>query len=418
MRKKTETIAWIVLMLSFVSCVLLAIGVPSGIKWYIHNATHALQVVVQPRAGIVAYQEKGLGLPNLITAEQRVIPRSHIALESDDAEALLLFYVPERPETPVSTLQLYGETDIVFVSAHTPRFTPSELPHQISLQVDASKELRVSVGGDDRSASLRIQTPQGEFDLEEGSYTLIVEENRTELTVNRGRALLPAPGKDDVFVMSDSQQVELTSDGLGEIHTTGGRREIVRAGDFNQPLERHWKIYTAAKEYNDQSDGTVTREGEDRTIARFERAGQGHIETGIVQELDQDVQDIRSLYVTVQLKVDSQSVPTCGENGTECPIMLRITYLDTQDGGHEWLQGFYTLAGGGYPTICPISICESRPQHIQVPQGAWYTYTSPDLIPLLRERGIEPATLLNLSIYASGHSFASAVDEVSVQIEK
>ena len=98
--------------------------------------------------------------------------------------------------------------------------------------------------------------------------------------------------------------------------------------------------------------------------------------------------------------------------------MLRITYLDTQDGGHEWLQGFYTLAGGGYPTICPISICESRPQHIQVPQGAWYAYTSPDLIPLLRERGIEPATLLNLSIYASGHSFVSAVDEVSVQIEK
>ncbi|RLC85005.1 MAG: hypothetical protein DRI37_08435 [Chloroflexi bacterium] len=418
MRKKTETIAWIVLTLAFISCVLLAIGVPWGINWYLHNATHALEVVLQPRAGVVAYQEKGVGLPNLIDVEQKVISRSRIALKSDDAEALLLFYVPERSETPVSTLQLYGETDIVFVSAHTPRFTASELPHQISLQVDTSKELRVSVGGGDRNASLHIQTPQGEFDLEEGSYTLIVEPERTELIVNKGRALLPAPGKDDTFVMSDSQQVELTADGLGEIRTTEGRREIVRDGDFEQPLERHWKVYMIAKEYNDQDDGTVTREGEERTSVRFERAGRGHIETGIVQELGQDVQDINSLYVTAQLKVDSQSIPTCGEYGTECPIMLCITYLDTQGGGHEWLQGFYTLAGGGYPTVCPISTCESHPQHIQIPQGAWYTYTSPDLIPLLRERGIEPATLLNLSIYASGHSFVSAVDEVSVQIEK
>jgi hypothetical protein len=142
----------------------------------------------------------------------------------------------------------------------------------------------------------------------------------------------------------------------------------------------------------------------------------GHIETGISQELDESVSDATSLFVTALLKVNQQSLPFCGADGTECPVMLRITYVDAQGGTHEWLQGFYSLVGGGYTNVC--AVCEGNPTHIEVPQGAWYTYTSPNLIQELRERGIEPATILNVDVYASGHSFFSEVDEVTLLLER
>ncbi|MDX9954966.1 MAG: hypothetical protein RBT75_12760 [Anaerolineae bacterium] len=196
---------------------------------------------------------------------------------------------------------------------------------------------------------------------------------------------------------------------------TGGQRNILRNGSFVQDMDPHWTIYTLAKERPDQSDGEALRP-EDREVVIFDRSGTGHIELGITQRLNQDVRGAESLYVTALLKVDNQSVPVCGANGTECPIMLRVTYLDTLGGLHEWLQGFYFLAGP-YLDVCSISICESQPQHIQIPQSAWFAYTSPDLIELFMERNLEPATIVSVDVYASGHTFTSEVDDVALLLE-
>ncbi|HRU93957.1 MAG TPA: hypothetical protein P5195_01815, partial [Anaerolineae bacterium] len=181
--KKPATIAWMVLLLSFIACLGLAIGTPLLVRWYLGNATYPLQVIIQPRGGIVGIQEKGRGDVALLSDMREVPRQSRIVLSSADAEAFLLFYLPMRPDTPVGTLQLYGETDLTFPSARTPRFTTrSELPHQLVLQVDVSRELRVNLGGDaDRTSDLQLQTPHGAVQLEDGSYTLAVDQDRTEI---------------------------------------------------------------------------------------------------------------------------------------------------------------------------------------------------------------------------------------------
>ncbi len=415
--KKPATIAWMVLLLSFIACLGLAIGTPLLVRWYLGNATYPLQVIIQPRGGIVGIQEKGRGDVALLSDMREVPRQSRIVLSSADAEAFLLFYLPMRPDTPVGTLQLYGETDLTFLSARTPRFTThSELPHQLVLQVDVSRELRVNLGGDaDRTSDLQLQTPHGAVQLEDGSYTLAVDQDRTEIIVRQGRARIPDPADGALLSLVSSQRVELTDAGLGEIHI-GGQRNILRNGDFVQSLDPHWTAYVLAKERPDQSDGVVLRPP-DRDVVTFDRTGVGHIELGITQRLNQDVRGVTALYVTALLKVDQQSVPVCGANGTECPVMLRVTFLDTQGGFHEWLQGFYYLSGS-YSNTCPISICESQPQHIQIPQSAWFAYTSPDLIGLMRERNLTPATLLSVDVYASGHTFTSEVDDVALLVEE
>ncbi len=417
MLRKPETTAWIILLLSFVAFLALVTGIPLLSRWYLRNATYPLQVIIQPRGGVVGIQEKGRGDVTLLGDLREVPTQSRIVLSSSDAEALLLFYVPTRPDIPVGTLQLYGETEVTFLSARTPRFESySDLPHRLSLQVSTSRELRVNVGGDDeRSSDLQLQTPHGNLQLSGGSYTLAVDQERTDIAVRQGQARIPDPDEAGVALLLNSlQRVELTATGLSDIRT-GGQRNILRNGSFVQDMDPHWTIYTLAKERPDQSDGEALRP-EDREVVIFDRSGTGHIELGITQRLNQDVRGAESLYVTALLKVDNQSVPVCGANGTECPIMLRVTYLDTLGGLHEWLQGFYFLAGP-YLDVCSISICESQPQHIQIPQSAWFAYTSPDLIELFMERNLEPATIVSVDVYASGHTFTSEVDDVALLLE-
>lgn len=403
--------------IAFTSCLALAVGGPLLTRWYILNATFPLQVLIQPRAGIVGVQEKGRGDVALIGESREIPPQSRIILSSDDAEAFLLFYLPSQPEAPVCAVQLYGQTDLAFAVAETPRFERySILPHHISIQVTTSRDVRATVGGEgERATRLLVEIPQTELVLEDGAYTLSVDSLRAEIAVRQGLARIP-DGEAGVLMLEDSQRAEITTEGIENIFT-GGQRNIVRNGDFDQDIDTHWATYSLAKERADQSDGSIVRSSGERKTVKFERIGVGHIEIGITQRLNQDVSGIQALYLTALVKVDSQSIPVCGANGTECPIMLRLTYLDQQGGAHEWLQGFYAQSGGDYTDICPISICESRPQHIQAPQGAWFAYSSPDLIALLRERDIEPAVIQAIDIYASGHSFVAEVDEISLLIE-
>lgn len=401
--------------LAFVSCIVLAIGTPASIRWFIFNATQPLKVMLLPRDGIVTFQPGGRGPQEVINDSVEVSPQSRIELSSNDAEALLLFYPQQEPEAPVSTLQVNGETALTFRAARTPLFERSKLPNHISIRVDASRRLQISVGADGRASLLEIATPQSTVKLEEGTYNLAVDAERTELIVSRGRAHIPDPVENETIVLTDAQFVELTAEGRGEIRSSS-RRDVLRNGDFSRPLDRYWETFTLRKQFAEESDGQVTRTESNRDSVAFERNGVGHIEVGISQDLNQDVQGIKTLHVTALLRVDEQSIPLCGIAGTECPVMLRVTYLDNQGGRHEWLQGFYALIGSGYSDTC--TLCEGSPQHIQVPAQSWYPYTSPDLLPLLSERGAEPATILSIDLYAAGHTFRSAVDEIAILIEE
>ncbi len=414
MPKKPETIAWIVLILSFLTCLLLAVGTPVSIRWYILNATRPLSVALQPNSGTIVYQPKGSGNPVLVT---EALTNSDLPLHSRiklaaDAEALLLFYPSGDTQAPVSTVQLYGETELVFLNASTPRFPNSPLPHQITLQATQGR-IRLSVGGDERPTTLHFQTPQGAVDLDEGAYTLIIGSERTEVLVSTGRARIPNPASGETFVLTDLQRIELTSQGLGEIAVGG--RNLLRNGNLEQPLDTPWTTYTKDIQFIDENGGTIRQTGQERKIVILERYGRGHAETGLEQTVNQDIRGAQSLKVTARLRVDVQDLPLCGTLGTECPLMIRMTYTDQQGGTHEWLQGFYAMEGNTpYTAICIQ--CEGNPVHIKIPQGAWYAYESPDLLPLLKERGIVPAAIRTVTIYGSGHTYVASIDEIAVLV--
>jgi hypothetical protein len=333
-----------------------------------------------------------------------------------DGDALLLFYHPDETETPIATIQLYNETDIAVGGARTPRFSFSPLPHQIDIQAERALNMQVTVSGNGRAANLSIQTPQGPVDMGEGSFKLVVDDLATDISVSAGRVKVFDPATGERPLVVALQRTQITHEKLGEIYV--GERDLLhnRNGDFNEPIEETWHVYTDTAE-PDQPGGIVhqSRIGEDNRIVSIERGGTGHAATGIRQEINRDIRGVSSLRVQAEVRVDTQTLPVCGSVGSECPLMLRIHVLDQESGTpSEWLQGFYAVPGDN-PEYC--AICPSKAKHIQVPGlGVWYTYQSDDLLPVLREQGIDPATLLSVEIEAQGHVYGSAIDEIAILV--
>lgn len=417
--KKVQRTAWIILLLASFTCLILAIGTPLSVRWFVLNSTRPLVVVIQPRSGIVSQQQSGSATSVLINDDTEIRHDSILTL-SENGDAFLLFYHPdtygtEEMSMPIATVQLFGRTEITIETAQTPRFASSKLPHRVMLYIQRGSNTQISVENNERPTTLFIRTPHGNVEMDQGAYTVVVERDQTEFSVNNGRAYLTDPTSEDRPVLTDLQRVELTTDGIGEIFI--GERDILRTrnGDFEEPLESTWEVYTRTGD--PAEDGGLLRQTtvqDGHRIVLLTRVGQQFAETGITQEINQDIHGAKSLQVRARVRVDVQTLGTCGSQGSECPIMLRIKYTDQSGAVREWLQGFYAIEGEDEP-FCPS--CEWQARQIKVAQpGVWHNYESPDLLPLFQELGIEPATIYRVDIYASGHTYGAAIDEIAILV--
>lgn len=418
MLKKTEHLAWLILIGALLTCFFFTIGTPLGIRQYILHSTHPLDVKLQPRGEAVTLQKPGSSIKALVSGDTEVVERDRITLSSN-ASAFLLFYEDLHSTTvitpqPFITLQFYGYTDVSIESARTPRFAVSRLANLVILDFQRGTNTHITIEDSPRASRMRLQTPHGVIEAEKGTYTIVVGNNRTEFSVAVGNASIQdASGK--TFALVSTQRVELTKAGAGEIQA--GERNIMqnRNGDFEEPLEDYWEIKTSA--LPGESGGTVRQfPPNEQQIILFERQGENPAKTAIIQEINQDIRGAQSLRIRARIRVDMQTLAVCGSNATECPIMILVYITDSNiNAPREWLQGFYTKPGTDEP-FC--AVCRDwNPKQIQVPQAnIWYDYESEDLLPLLRERGFEPSAIRSVEINASGHTYNAAIDDIAILV--
>ena len=324
MLKKTENLAWFVLILSFLACLAMGAGVPLGIRWFILNNTRTLKVLLQLRSGSVTYWAPRSNSPVLLTENAEIRQGSKIAL-SNNADVLLLFYLPDEPESPIITAQLYGRTELTIVHAKTPRYIVSELPNMVGLYVNQVSNMQPSVTANSRLTQLEAATPHGTINMDEGAFIIVVSPGRTEFTVKSGQASIPDPVTGDNLGLTRLQRIQMTDEGLGNLFI--GERDVLysRNGSFDGPLTEYWDIYTD-KAFAEEADGTVrqTKTGDGVNLILFSRVGKSHAVTGISQQIDQDIRGVTSLKVRTRVRVDAQTLPGCGSLGTECPIMIQL----------------------------------------------------------------------------------------------
>jgi hypothetical protein len=406
--EQRQRLAWIVLVLSFAACVGLAAAVPIGGGAYVQNSRRPLSVTVQANQGTVGVRY-GDGETSALFAGQQsqaLDPTGEVLTNVTDT-ALVLFETPNAQQL-LARLQVYGNTSVTIDEASSPRFEASSLGHSLALTLNSGRMLITIPDSLARAFNLTIDLPQGELVLTSpGQYSVITSNAESQLSVIRGTARLVSPTS-DLSLVTD-QRGALTADGglVGPLRT---ERNLIANSDFSRDFSE-WVILAQYVEVEGQPSTEMTIvEERGATMLTFARMGIGHADAGVRQIIDADVADYESLRLTLSMRIMDQSLSVCGEAGSECPLIVRIEYEDTNGVGQVWQQGFYAIGAVAESTpdvclTCPAPLLE----HQQVPFQQLTFYESENLVDRLGQLAIGPRRIKAITLSASGHSYRTEV---------
>jgi hypothetical protein len=178
-----------------------------------------------------------------------------------------------------------------------------------------------------------------------------------------------------------------------------------------------WGCFNAANDNVLGVFGLVTEDG--RPSLHYARGGGSvaHGETGCSLAFTSDgrpgvdVSPYSYISFEVTFKIQNQSLSGCGQDGSECPMMLQLDYIPVgQQEAVRWHHGFYVW--NSQPTFPPRCLTCTE-EHEVVNGGAWYTYRSENLLALIPPVN-HPDRLLALRVYSSGHEYDVYVNETSL----
>lgn len=399
MKTNPERLAWTVLLVSFFVCVTLGVSGPLAVRWIRRNAQATQQISLQVQRAPLSMVRGGRGRPVSITEDTNDVLEGSTISAPNGASGRLLIQPPElQSAAPIASIQVYDESELVLISARSPRFAASPLPHKVKLKLRGGRA-RINVfGQSDRPSVVEVETVDGLVALKEGSYEVKVNAV-TETAVRYGEAeVTNVIG--ETLVLGLRERCLLDGDRIeGPLPAA---RNLVVNGSFENPLDDGWESYgeqTDPTQPPGNVEITMAAVGnEERQVVEFYRDGINHAEVGIQQDIGYDVRDFSSLelYMTVRIvSEDILGLGGCGTLGSECPIIVRLDYKDVYGNDREWLHGLYIgEPADGWPIY---------DWHEQVEPGTWQPFSSPNLMEELETT--PPATIRSLRIYASGHSF-------------
>ena len=410
-----ERLAWAILMVSFLAWVAAIIAIPLAINGFLYNASRPLILAVQANEGTVGLSD-GNGQRDAIFVGEpaRTMEGDANILTNTTDTALVSVYTPDQSQV-LSRLHIYGTSNLEVLEATAPRFDISNDAYEVALNL-ISGRMRINLTErDGRSIRVRIATPQdGEVILEEaGQYSVQTTNAATAIIVLEGRANVLAEERGLVLVANQRAMIPVEGNLSGPLSS---ERELMNNGDFSED-SRGWSFVQGDIELADQaevSSSVVEFDGEH--ILRFHRVGVGHADALQRQVINQDVMDYASLELFVTMRIVQQSLGVCGQQGSECPLFVRMVYDDVYSSEQEWQQGFFAvgeIVADSTPDICQFCAAPHNP-HLRVPLNQIHSYQSGNLLEKLAQQNIRPRIIKSISLVASGHTFETHVLGVSL----
>lgn len=410
-----ERLAWAILLGSFLVWVALIVALPLAVSAYLQNARQALLLSIQANEGTVGLSN-GSGQRDAIfvgEAARTVEGPANILTNIADT-ALVSVYTPDETQV-LARLQVYGNSVLELHQATAPRFEMSDNVHEVVMNLE-SGHMRISLPErNGRPVNMRIETPQGgEVRLENaGQYSVQATNAAMTIVVLEGRAnaLVGEQG----IALVENQRAVIPVEGVlsGPL---SAERDLVRNGSFGSGLTG-WTHLAGDVQIADQPAvevGIVEDDGDD--VLRFHRVGVGHADAAVRQEMNQDVTGFASLEVLVTMRIVDQSLGVCGEQGSECPLFVRLEYVDVYGTSQTWQQGFYSVGeveAGSTPDVCQFCAAPINP-HIRVQPNQVSFYESGNLLEILAQQNIRPRSISSISLAAEGHTFDTHVVDVAL----
>lgn len=414
MRRNPERTAWAVLTAALLVFCLLLYLIPAGAGWLAQNAA-VEQAITLARSNTVYVQRPGR---TTLEANLTDVPVGSFISTEPNAEASLTF-TNRRGET-IAALDIFGDSQLRVVRAESPRFEQwSTAPHRIELDLTKGRLRLFTVADGGRDLEIHIlSAPGAATRVRERGANVSVEASfvQTTVTVREGRADVAALGQTLTLTPDQRAEVGLDSPPAGPLSV---ERDLIRDGDFAADLGAVWQKDIFKPVIAAESPGLVAKTTlAGRPAVNFSRLGGNWGQAGLIQEINADVRGFSSLRLQLDVFLAFQSLNNCGSQGTECPVMVKVKYVDVSGAEREWLQGFYYQFNADPNfglTFC--GPCSPRyADHLLVEQNQWKPYESGNLLELWRAAGVPATVVKSIALYASGHSFDSNVAQVQLLV--
>ncbi|MBI5669783.1 MAG: hypothetical protein HZC41_17435 [Chloroflexi bacterium] len=419
-RVNPQRLAWGVLLLSFAIFCFLCLATGLGVYYFLFQSSIPLEVVARVGQG-------SIGINGQFEASERALQNSVDVSAGGQSQATVFFFDPNQNRRLIATMTVKGSTGFTLRRAIRPRFNWSGNNYEIEVE-NFTGDVDVFVDRNlERNFRLVINVPPGiRIDLGgSGQYTVSARGSQTRVYNQDGQAvIIPADPNNGRDIPAGSQGIVFAAQptivALGPAFVNLLQNSTFQdtidvpsdSGDL-QPVTTVWRCTNQQDSPPRGSYRTERKDG--RVVLRFVRADNAtsHGETRCLSYFDQNGRDVSSydfLEVRASFNINYQSLPACGREGSECPLMLQVDYIDQNGRPQTWYHGFYYLPQQeGFPLSC--SSC--RQEHDRINEKSWYTYESGNLFALLGPSQI-PKAILNVQFYASGHQYDVSVGEVSL----
>ena len=394
-----------ILLAAFGLFVLLAVSIPWTAIYILRHATIPMTAQLEPTVGTVLLYTSSGSEPIAVTSARDDIPQgSRLVTTGDATQGVLGLSAQPDSNQSIGTVHLYPGTTLTVLRIQQPRFQRSREPYNVRLRLDEGRVRIFTNSRDERALLVRVDLPHGYALLSEGSYNFSVQGERTELSVSQGRAELTHESGVQLAV---GPSLRSWMDGTEPPNEAiSAERNLIRVGDFSQPLLESWEVYSEAPYV--AAGAVEVGEQDGRRVAHFVRLGEDgvHTEVGIRQTSDQDVNGYDFLLLRLDVRLLRQTLRGAGEKSSEFPLRVEVAYTDIYGKELTWGHGFYYRDP---PTEWPISGGE------KIAPFAWYTYESPNLMELLADT--RPARINSVRVYASGWNYEAMISEVGLFVE-
>lgn len=408
-----QRLAWTILLASFAICVVITIAVPLTVNAYLQNATEPLKVTVQSNKGTVGIDDETNVRQAILIGQSGldILDGSGILTDAT-AQALVSVFQPDD-EQLLARMQLYGNTDVTLLQAAAPRFSISDSGYTLSLDMTGGR-LRLSVPEiNGRPFSIVINTPQSVITIgEAGQYSLTANNEETQVAVQAGLARVSALGRYIDLIPQERSEIKTGSIPTPPLDT---ERNLIQNSDFTNGWD-NWSQYAWEIERNDQPAGQITVVAkENEPVLYIIRQGEGHADVRVRQLIEVDVTDFKSLQLQVTFRIVGQSLGVCGVQGSECPLFVRVNYVDQAGLSRTWQHGFYangTVTRQTPDTCAFCGVVQSPHELATLGQVQFYEV---NLLDELARQGVSPASVIkSVELVVSGHSFEVEINEIAL----
>lgn len=410
--------AWGIMLLAFGAFCFLCVVTGIGVSYFVFQSTVPLDVTLRVGRGTVSVSSQS------VYADRPLVNNDE--LTTDRQSQGVIFF--QSADQLLAIVTVRGGTSALIRRTVQPRFDWSSGVYGIDLLISQGEMEVFMPQADGRDVRLNITTTQGDrIDLSSGGQYFISASAAQLRVVNRvgnaslvpanlniGRSI-PANNQGIINYLTDATAI-VTSDAFINLLANGtfqspvddadggstpaptnawacsNRQDSPPSGDFHLEMkDGRWTMRVV------RDNGAISN-GETRCLSYF---GQNGV----------DVSSYNYLEMRVAFSIHFQSLEVCGFQGSECPLMLRMDYIDKNGDQRIWYHGFYYRNNPqvNYPLQC--NSCSQ--EHEIVNENSWYTYDSGNMFNLFSPAE-QPARIINVQFYASGHEYDVYIGEAAL----